>query len=325
MLFDRDGCLKCDTVPVCLQCGSDEQCAMTTQTCDKCPTTYCIKNSQLNNGGSNANLGLSGGQVAAIAATLAVVGALVLAAWAFVVWRRRKTQKLNIFSAAYNSSSDGNRLYKVGMDEDDDEEMEMHSLADSQGVFNVAYIPGVTAQGPPKIRGNDSGSRPSSQAISAFSKDTLFSGLENASIHGGRVATRSAPPAIVQHDSYDFDEQRPEHSDDSRHQQQSQQHPQKQRLFNMAKPSVIVEEEEDDHTEHPLLQQQQPQQPQTPHRSHRTPTRYGILKSRLDSGSEMSENSSDESDSDSDLEDIEAILDSKGNTLTTQKSDKTLK
>ncbi|KAG0691052.1 hypothetical protein C6P40_005278, partial [Pichia californica] len=86
-------------------------------------------------------------------------------------------------------------------------------LTKASNVLNIVYIPGVTSSRPHAPANKRNSRRPInsvySRGMSVYSKETYFSDLENASIHGGNVAMRAANPTLVDinKDDYNFDEQ----------------------------------------------------------------------------------------------------------------------
>lgn len=268
-------------MPSCPTCKSDEQCAMTTQTCKKCPVTYCVKISDL--GGSDTTSGWSKSQITAISAVLAVAGFLAIVMGGYMLWRRR--QRLN----KAGSSELGPALATFDTDTFTDQATEMDTFQDNRShtkaptnVINVAYIPGVTARLQPPNK------RHSAQA-SAFSKDTFFSDLENASFHGGKVATKASQPALVTIDDYDYDD---DHDEDMH-----PQNPFKLRVQRQQGSFSPISEEFSQDIHDDL-------QPAT--RTHNL-TRYGSLRNKIQPPLSSSSESEGDSDSDSDEEHIELI------------------
>ncbi|KAG7801884.1 hypothetical protein KL944_002952 [Ogataea haglerorum] len=83
-------------------------------------------------------------------------------------------------------------------------------LTKASNVINVTYIPGVTIRnGSAKLTSSRAGgsSNGSNRALSVYSKETYFSDLEAASIHGGNVVTRGGVPRLVdvEEDAYDYE------------------------------------------------------------------------------------------------------------------------
>ncbi|GAV29383.1 hypothetical protein PMKS-002883 [Pichia membranifaciens] len=89
-------------------------------------------------------------------------------------------------------------------------------LTKASNVLNIVYIPGVTNSRParPIVGGSRRNTRRPvdstySRGMSVYSKETYFSDLENASFHGGNVATRGGNPMLVEinQDDYNYDDE----------------------------------------------------------------------------------------------------------------------
>lgn len=282
-IFPREQCLTCSSVPECPTCDSDEQCALTTQTCLKCPTTYCVKISSLS--GSNTNTNLTSSQIAAISTTLSVVFFFMLILWLYFVWKRRAKAKGFHQPVIIDHDTELDTL-NDGVD-GSSPSRNSHAISN---FINVAYIPGVTAravaQQPPTIS-----SRHSIQN-SSYSKDTFFSDLENASFHGGKVASKATRPALVNMDDYNYDPDEDNYSDDE------DLHARNPFPFALQGATQIpVIEEEQDESEDEVTQHMR--------KAPRKLTRYGSLRNKLQPPLSSSESSS--GDSDSDEEHIELI------------------
>lgn len=289
VLFGRETCLTCDTVPPCPKCKSDEQCAMTTQTCSKCPVTYCVKLDDLT--GSNTKSVLSKSQITAISTSLSVVVFLALILGFYLLWKKFKPSKGGLSMKNINSIEEEDEEEGEELNSFEPSNNDRHSQAISN-VINIAYIPGVTARSqPPKS------SRHSIQN-SSYSKDTFFSDLDNASFHGGKVASKATRPALVNLDDYNFDDENSESQSDSEEPSSAAptRNPFTFKLQGSGFP--VIEEEPDAEGEE--------------ENSHmatkaRNLTRYGSLRNKIQPPLSSSSESEDESDSDSDEENIELI------------------
>ncbi|KAF1983248.1 hypothetical protein K402DRAFT_423822 [Aulographum hederae CBS 113979] len=148
-LFKR--CVQCpDATPPCPQCGEDEVCSQTAQSCDKCLFSQCVKTSvsgSTNNGITNSpksgpNIGaIVGGVVGGIV----IVGVLAFFIWWTIKKRRRQqqeamgeyefpTEKQNDF-AMHRSAR--NSTHTV-------QSMASTVLTRASNIIQIAYIPGVT-------------------------------------------------------------------------------------------------------------------------------------------------------------------------------------
>ncbi len=203
-----DNCVSCGDAPKCPTCKDDEQCVMTTQTCDVCPKTYCTKlTSTLN---SSKNSGLSGAKISGIAIGSLVFTVLLITGAGYLIytkWWLKKHPDSTLF---------GMRLGYRNKEQDDQEPLDGDELGDDWGdkkqskrmsqirssrssvmtkasnVLNVAYIPGV------KISAGRGRRIPhSTRAASVFSKDTLLSSIDEASVHAGQVASKGIHPQLI--------------------------------------------------------------------------------------------------------------------------------
>lgn len=257
--LDSHGCVICSTTPSCPVCGDNQQCAMTTQTCSECPTTYCLNVSESINSTSQHH-SLSSAAVGGIAGGLGSFVFILLLAGAYIFIRKFK----NRLSTDYDFAINEEMKMLNGFDDDDAENYDIENegalnhgdlfngkqaigrrpnqpynqskrlsqnsistMANSvftkaSNVLNIGYVPGVTIARPtkPTVPGRRATRKPTasmySKGMSVYSKETYFSDLENASFHGGNVATRAGHPTLVEikHDDYDFDDEYEEDGDE---------------------------------------------------------------------------------------------------------------
>lgn len=249
-LLDSNGCVVCDTTPSCPQCESNQQCAMTTQTCAQCPTTYCIDISDDSSTASSSS-SLSSAEVGGIAGALSGFFFILLLVGAYFLYKKYKKHlfvdyELGIGEemkelTGFNDDDDfdeGNLGYGNGVrgnihnarssqflhPSNAEKRMSQTSLSTmtnsvftkASNVLNIVYIPGVTNSRParPIVGGSRRNTRRPvnsaySRGMSVYSKETYFSDLENASFHGGNVATRGGNPMLVEinQDDYNYDDE----------------------------------------------------------------------------------------------------------------------
>lgn len=241
--LDSAGCVICDSIPSCPECNSDEQCAMTTQTCSECPNTYCVKNSVIRNS-TKSDDSLSSAQIGGIAGSLSSLVFVLFLIGSYFLYKKYKNkikngefdEELKNLNELTNDLDDnnngnisnnnneneknsnyvygnGNQDFNKRMSQTSFSTMTNSVLTKASNVLNIAYVPGVTSTRPTKYSNlpKRNTRRPMtsiySRGVSVYSKDTYFSDLENASIHGGKIATKAGLPKLVQikQDDYDFE------------------------------------------------------------------------------------------------------------------------
>lgn len=229
---DDSGCVVCTDTPECPTCDDNEQCLMTTQTCTECPQTYCAADDSDTDSSS-----LSSAQVGGIAGGLSGFVFILLLVGAYFLFRKYRNKLLLDYDlgideemkelTGLNDEGDldyaNQRRYR-GSRYPGDAEKRMSSATIStmtnsvftkaSNVLNIVYIPGVTSSRPARsIAPNRRNTRrPTnsmySKGMSVYSKETYFSDLENASFHGGNIATKAGHPTLVEinRDDYNYDE-----------------------------------------------------------------------------------------------------------------------
>ena len=250
-LLDSYGCVICSTTPSCPQCKSYQQCAMTTQTCAQCPTTYCIDNADgTNSTGANS---LNSAEIGGIAGGLSGFVFILLLVGIYFLYKKYKNHLLvdyelgigeemkeltgfNDYDDDYDEGAGGgygqgvrNNMRNARSSQflhpsNAEKRMSQTSLSTmtnsvltkASNVLNIVYIPGVTNSRParPIVGGSRRNTRRPvdstySRGMSVYSKETYFSDLENASFHGGNVATRGGNPMLVEinQDDYNYDDE----------------------------------------------------------------------------------------------------------------------
>ncbi|QHS76795.1 Opy2p [Saccharomyces paradoxus] len=155
-----DGCVVCESVaPSCPVCASGEYCVMTSLTCDKCPSTYCAKQSDsqlssLSTSSSSSSSSNSNGKTSLIVGfTVGIVGGamlIVLVALYFInkrYWKpkrqRNKALKLEETSQNYGNEED---YFDDEDDDDEDDDDDDESTGDmrkeeSHTLFNAPLVP----------------------------------------------------------------------------------------------------------------------------------------------------------------------------------------
>ncbi|KAG7844804.1 hypothetical protein KL941_003544 [Ogataea angusta] len=215
-------CVSCPSLPACPACDSTEQCAQSSGSCTTCPTRYCANiTSSLASASSTpaVSKGLSSAKVGGIAGGVAAFVFLILCGLFYLLYKKwyKKRYPHGFF------------YYYEDEDEDDDDKEQLTAgprqrrnsqstlttmtnsvLTKASNVINVTYIPGVTIRnGSAKLTNSRAGgsSNGSNRALSVYSKETYFSDLEAASIHGGNVVTRGGVPRLVnvEEDAYDYE------------------------------------------------------------------------------------------------------------------------
>ncbi|VEU20356.1 DEKNAAC101181 [Brettanomyces naardenensis] len=204
-------CVTCSGAPKCPVCGNDEQCAMTTQTCAKCPTTYCTKMTTSLGTDDPKGSSLTSAKIGGIAAGASVFALILMSLLSFYIykkwWLKRHPRKIYDEEDEEDEDNDSEHPWKEGQDPRRMSQASFATTAASSvltkasNVLNVAYIPGV------KIRAGKARSPTSPKPSSIYSKETYLSGLEDASFHAGQVASKGSAPQLVSitEDSYDFD------------------------------------------------------------------------------------------------------------------------
>lgn len=240
--LNEHGCVVCPDTPSCPVCGTNEQCAMTTQTCLECPTTYCLTISD--NYNETKSDSLTNAQVGGIAGGLSAFVLIILAGLIYYLFKKVRANAQTDFELGINEEMkeltglfDDDYDYKDSgpmntnlrtnrrrtLTNSEYKRMSQNSLSTvtnsvltkASNVLNIVYVPGVTSSRPakpPSIGGTRRNTRKPaasiySRGMSVYSKETYFSDLENASFHGGKVALKGVNPALVDinQDDYDFD------------------------------------------------------------------------------------------------------------------------
>lgn len=239
-LLDSYGCVICSSAPLCPSCKKNEQCSMSTQTCDKCPTTFCeliVDDISATNTLSSAQIGGIAGGISGLFFIIVVTGIF------FLLKRYRKRMDVDFESGIGeemkglgqfddNSNIPGTRQnrnydsrYNQGkrLSQNSLSTMTNSVLTKASNVLNIGYVPGVTSRPtkPPSFMSRRSRKPGSiySKTNSMLSKETYFSDLENASINVGKVATKGAnlTSININHDEYDFDNDYEEYELNSQH------------------------------------------------------------------------------------------------------------
>lgn len=233
-LLDSYGCVICSSTPSCPQCGTNEQCSMTSQTCDNCPTTFC--ETIVDPVSSTKNL--SSAQVGGIAGGISGFIFLVVLLGLFYFFKRYRknldadygfgiSEEMKGFSGFDDDITDDPSQQRGYNSRNEQKRMSTHSLSTmtnsvftkASNVLNIAYVPGVTSRPtkPPPFTSRRSRKPKSvySKTNSILSKETYFSDLENASFYGGKVATKGGNPTLIniKHDEYDYDNDEGEYED----------------------------------------------------------------------------------------------------------------
>lgn len=227
-LLDSYGCVICPSTPPCPSCGVNEQCSMSTQTCNKCPTTFCetiVDEIPSKNA-------LSSAQVGGIAGGISGLFFIVVVAGLFFLFKRYKKRMDVDYELGIGEEMKGLGQFGTNFDDNDPKQSRGYNsrngqskrlsqsslstmtnsvLTKASNVLNIAYVPGVTSRPtkPPSFMSRRSRKPGSiySKTNSMISKETYFSDLENASINVGKVATKGGnlTSINVNHDEYDFD------------------------------------------------------------------------------------------------------------------------
>lgn len=278
-------------MPACPSCASNEQCAITTQTCHECPETYCARIESTSNGLSSAQVGGIAGGLSGFFFILIVIGG-------YFLYRKYK----HLFALDYDATL-GEEMKGLADNEYDEEigkkrmsqatfsTMTNSVFTKASNVINIAYIPGVTSRQPRAAKRSSIYSK----AGSTFSTNTSFFGdLENASIHndGSQIAAKATNPLLVEvGDDYDFDDLN----------EDGKKVPLKKPLAAMRMQSDIIEEEEEE-------EEKEGEDAATDTNGEKKPhllPRYGALVNKFTNINDAG--SSEESESDSDEENIEFI------------------
>jgi hypothetical protein len=179
-----NGCVVCSSTPECPRCGPNEQCAMTTQTCLECPTTYCLNVSESINSTASKST-LSSAEIGGIAGGLSGFVFILLIGGVYYLIRKY-AKRVNVdYELGINEEMKG-LAGAFDLDEDDENEnenenyggnlkgtrndkrrtqfhdpqkrMSQNSLATmtnsvltkASNVLNIVYVPGVTSNRPTK-------------------------------------------------------------------------------------------------------------------------------------------------------------------------------
>ncbi|CAI4925680.1 ANL_collapsed_G0057450.mRNA.1.CDS.1 [Saccharomyces cerevisiae] len=155
-----DGCVVCDSTASCPVCASGEYCVMTSLTCDKCPSTYCAKQSDsqlssLSSSSSSSSSSNSNEKTSLIVGfTVGIVGgAMLIALVALYFINKRywkpKRQKNKALKLEEASQSYGNEEEYFDDEDDEDEDDEDEDDEDDGGMrkdeshtlFNTSLVP----------------------------------------------------------------------------------------------------------------------------------------------------------------------------------------
>lgn len=134
-LFRR--CIPCPDEPPKCNCGPDETCTEISRSCNQCPTTTCIKNSDIH-GGTSTNTGGSGSNAGAIAGGviggLAFIGIVTFLIWWFVIRKKRSAILEQEKTAAAQASQRPRSMQSIAST----------VFTRASNVIQIAYIPGLT-------------------------------------------------------------------------------------------------------------------------------------------------------------------------------------
>ncbi|KAH3663701.1 hypothetical protein OGAPHI_005102 [Ogataea philodendri] len=217
-------CVSCtDSLPACPQCAETELCLQTSRTCSACPTRYCA-NSTTSSASSSASAttkssSLSSAKVGGIAGGVAAFAFLILVGLFYVLYKKwyKKRYPYGFFYYFEDDDDEQDKEQFIGdqVRQRRNSQSTLTTVANSvltkaSNVINVTYIPGVTTRnGSSRLTNSRAGgsSNGSNRAMSVYSKETYFSDLEAASIHGGNVITRGGIPRLVnvEEDAYDYE------------------------------------------------------------------------------------------------------------------------
>lgn len=158
--FHKRDCVVCNTLPSCPRCKADEECLLTTQTCESCPKTYCSNKALASQGISpshNKKSSTTGGIIGGIIGGLAVL-AIIVVLWKYYQTRHSTKKAINEFKADEKSlqvdsnspshENDNNEATESGST------ISSFSFTRSSNVIPVAYIPGVTTRQTPYPNGS---------------------------------------------------------------------------------------------------------------------------------------------------------------------------
>ncbi|GME74637.1 unnamed protein product [[Candida] boidinii] len=203
-------CISCASAPTCPVCASDEQCILTTRTCDQCPTVYCSKiNSSISQSLINDNSNNSSAKIGGIVGGVVFAFLVLLGVGLYFIYKK---WYIKAYPNGFIADLDDD---KEDLMDDEDEDGYMLSnndirkrqstvslstmansvLTKASNVINITYIPGVTVKNTnPKLlasrkllNNNSSGSANGNTRTSLFSRDTYFSDIETASIGTGEA------------------------------------------------------------------------------------------------------------------------------------------
>ncbi|KAI0012504.1 hypothetical protein F4779DRAFT_567805 [Xylariaceae sp. FL0662B] len=216
----QNGCYKCEnTAPTCPPCAEDEICQFTIQTCNSCPSAFCIKNPQSGSASaaksSKPNVGAIVGGVIGGLVAIAVVTYLV---WRFCIKNKRGNYEQEHWQADAEQT-------KEGMDNDFASKRSkrtsthtVHSIASTvltraSNIIQIAYIPGVTNRAtptsptllvppvPPIPIAHSGGSSPAYDEQHFFVpgnlRDSTYSGVSNYTDRTSYARTSYAPRSSV--------------------------------------------------------------------------------------------------------------------------------
>ncbi|CDK28602.1 unnamed protein product [Kuraishia capsulata CBS 1993] len=204
---NHDSCITCPTSsPSCPSCADDEECVQITQTCTSCPKTYCAKgssslgnytsgsSSSSSSTSSSSSSHMSSAKIGGIAGGVSVGVFLIFGALMFFAWKYYFKNKFFFHREQLydlDEDEDGNKVGdNAGLLDGTEKRMSQVTvgskansvLTKASNIINVAYIPGVT------IRKGVS----RAPANSIYSRESYFSDLENASIHGASIGENKA-------------------------------------------------------------------------------------------------------------------------------------
>jgi hypothetical protein len=163
-LFRR--CVQCpQVVPPCPSCKSDEICNLSSQSCDTCPSTSCVKASTTSPSSLPAAVTSkpvnSGAVAGGVIAGVAVIGLMVFLVWRFCIKNRRQEYEDDNWPNESESTPSTAKVEQDTFSARRDARASTHTvgsiastvLTRASNVIQIAYIPGVTNRSPPQSPG----------------------------------------------------------------------------------------------------------------------------------------------------------------------------
>lgn len=155
-LFRRN-CLECPNIsPSCPQCAPDETCSMSSQSCNSCPFTSCIKIGTLPTVGSppHKNAPIAGAVAGGVIGGVVLIIGVTFLVWRFCIRNRRReydetegtidgVEKRDQFGMHRDARASTRSVGSVAST----------VLTRASNVIQIAYIPGVTNRSPPDTPG----------------------------------------------------------------------------------------------------------------------------------------------------------------------------